>query len=252
MIPTLAIPGNHEYDIIRTVPLPESRTEQKKLPRSLSTRWQARFEFPDNGPTEFSQHLGETANYLDYQGVRFVGMNSMEDYDLQAKWLRTVLTDNPNRWTIVTHHHPVFSVSDGRDNPELRNAWQPVYDEFKVDLVLQGHDHSYGRTGLRQHSPNVTGGTTFRSGDAGTLYVVSVSGPKQYDAGSAPFVRRAEDTQLYQIITVDGDRLVYQAKTASGKLYDAFTLIKRSGQSNELVEQVPDIPKNRRKRAAGD
>ncbi len=252
MIPTIAIPGNHEYDITRTGTLPESYEEQKKLPRSLSTRWQARFAYPDNGPVEFSQHLGETAYFLDYQGVRLVAMNSMEDFNVQAKWLRNVLTDNPNRWTIVTHHHPVFSVSDGRDNPELRDAWQPLYDEFKVDLVLQGHDHSYGRTGLRKHSQNVTGGTTFRDSDAGTLYVVSVSGPKQYDAGKAPFVRRAEDTQLYQIITVDGDQLVYQAKTATGELYDAFTLNKRAGQPNELVEQVPNTPENRRMRTSGD
>ena len=54
-------------------PLPKTRAEQKKLPRSLATRWQARFEFPDNGPPEFKQSLGETAWFLDYQGVRLVG-----------------------------------------------------------------------------------------------------------------------------------------------------------------------------------
>lgn len=249
-IPTLVIPGNHEYDIDRTRPLPESRAEQKKLPRSLSSRWQARFELPENGPPEFAGDLGETAFYLDYQGVRIVGLNSMEDYEVQARWLRQVLAANEQRWTIVTHHHPVYSVSDGRDNPELRAAWQPIYDEFDVDIVLQGHDHSYGRSELRRHAPNVAGGAGFRTGDGGTMYVVSVSGPKQYDAGGSSFVRRAEDTQLYQIITVDGDKLIYQAKTAKGTLYDAFTLVKRDGQPNELIEQVPGRPENRRTPAA--
>ena len=249
-IPTLAIPGNHEYDIDRTRPVPETRVEQKKLPRSLSSRWQARFELPENGPPEFAGALGETAYYLDYQGVRIVGLNSMEEYDVQARWLRQVLASNTQRWTVVTHHHPVYSVSDGRDNPELRAAWQPIYDEFNVDIVLQGHDHSYGRTELRRHAPNVAGGAAFRTGEGGTMYVVSVSGPKQYDAGKAAFVRRAEDTQLYQIITVDGDRLKYEAKTAKGTLYDAFTLVKRDGQPNELIEQAPDLPENRRAPAA--
>lgn len=246
MIPTLAIPGNHEYDITRTVPLPASYKEQKKLPRSLATRWQARFEFPDNGPEEFKESLGETAWFLDYQNVRIVAMNSMEDFDIQAAWLRKVLADNPNRWTIVTHHHPVYSVSDGRSNPELREAWQPIYDEFKVDLVLQGHDHSYGRTAFRRYAPNSSSGTTFKDVDSGTVYVVSVSGPKLYEAGDKPFVRRAEDTQLYQVLTVEQDRLIYRARTATGVDYDGFTLVKRTGRPNRLIEQVPSTPERRR------
>lgn len=246
MIPVIAVPGNHEYDITRTVPLPETRAEQKKLPRSLSSRWQQRFEFPENGPPEFQHSLGETAYYIDYQGVRIVAMNSMEDFEVQARWLRRVLADNPARWTIVTHHHPVYSVSDGRENQELREAWQPIYDEYRVDLVLQGHDHGYGRTGLRRYAPNNNSGVTFRSRDAGTVYVVSVSGPKMYAAGAESFVRRAEDTQLYQIISIDGDRLVYQAKTATGELYDAFTLTKQPGRVNELVNHVPKTPEFRR------
>lgn len=252
MIPTLAIPGNHEYDITRTVPLPKTRAEQKKLPRSLATRWQARFEFPDNGPPEFKQSLGETAWVLDYQGVRLIGLNSMEDFDLQARWLESVLADNPNRWTIVTHHHPVYSVSDGRSNPELREAWQPLYDKYNVDIVLQGHDHSYGRTAFRRYAPNEPNGATFKSQDSGTVYVVSVSGPKMYGAGPHPFVRRAEDTQLYQIITVDQDKLVYRARTATGAPYDGFTLVKRIGQPNSLVEEVPATPERRRQPQSGN
>ena len=44
----------------------------------------------------------------------------------------------------------------------------------------------------------------------------------------------------------------YEARTAIGKLYDAFTLKKRDGQANELIEQIPDVPENRRQlKAAG-
>src|SRR5690606_23382882 len=80
--------------------------------------------------------------------------------------------------------------------------------------------------------------------EGGTVYVVSVSGPKQYELkeypeGKNPFRRRAADTQLYQIITIDGDTLKYEARTATGALYDAFTLTKRDGQPNEFAEQVP-------------
>ena len=61
--------------------------------------------------------------------------------------------------------------------------------------------------------------------------------------------RTAEDTQLYQIISVDGDRLRYQARTATGALYDAFDLVKpkRGAGPNRLIERTPrDVPENRR------
>jgi hypothetical protein len=68
-----------------------------------------------------------------------------------------------------------------------------------------------------------------------------------YDVGRRPYMRRvAEDTQLYQIITVDGDELRYEARTAIGETYDAFTLRKRDGKPNELVERIPDKPERRR------
>ncbi|MBL9204046.1 MAG: hypothetical protein JNN01_03130, partial [Opitutaceae bacterium] len=79
----------------------------------------------------------------------------------------------------------------------------------------------------------------------GTVYVVSVSGPKMYDlTNDAWAVRTAEDTQLFQIITVDGPELRYLARTATNRLYDQFTLIKRPGQPNQLVEALP--PERRR------
>jgi hypothetical protein len=52
-------------------------------------------------------------------------------------------------------------------------------------------------------------------------------------------VRFAEDTQLYQVITVDGDELRFEARTATNRLYDAFTLRKRAGRPNELIELLP-------------
>jgi 3',5'-cyclic AMP phosphodiesterase CpdA len=239
-VPTIAVIGNHEYDVDRTSPLPTDAAELKKLPRNLTRSWGHRFEFPDNGPPELTDHLRETAFFVDVQGVRIIGLNSMEDPEPQRRWLEKVLGENPNRWTVVTHHHPIYSAEPGRDNKALRDAWQPVYDKYHVDLVLQGHDHAYLRTELRSYG-NVAAGATARS-EAGTMYVVSVSGPKQYEKGISPGRRRGNKLQLYQVISVDGDELRYRAKTATGELYDGFTLRKRPGQVNELIEEVPETP----------
>jgi hypothetical protein len=51
---------------------------------------------------------------------------------------------------------------------------------------------------------------------------------------------------LYQIIHVDGDKLHFEAFTATGELYDAFTLTKQSGAKNMLTEEVPNTPERLR------
>jgi hypothetical protein len=41
----------------------------------------------------------------------------------------------------------------------LRGLWKPVFDKYRVDLILQGHDHVYVRTGmpneLTEQVPNI-------------------------------------------------------------------------------------------------
>ena len=235
-VPCVATPGNHEYD---------EDDEDEKI-EFLTHHWRPQFAFPENGP----EGLEETAYYFDYQGVRFVSLNSNEKTVKQRRWLNKVLADHDNRWTIITHHHPLYAAKPNRDNSLLRRLWQPVYDKHGVDLVLQGHDHSYARSRLMS-AKNKPTGVNHRNQKTGAVYVVSVSGPKMYDVKKRPFVSRvAEDTQLYQIVTVDGDELRYEARTALGDIYDAFTLRKRDGQINELVERVPASRDRRRPVAA--
>jgi len=223
-ISCIATPGNHEYS-----------------DGALSKHWRPTFAFPKNGP----KGLEETVYTIDYQNIRIISLNSMRQVEEQKRWLTDALSDNKNQWTIITFHFPIFSASADRDNPDMRNLWQPVFDRFKVDLVLQGHDHTYARSGLQTHE-NVATGVTAQSPAAGTVYVVSVSGPKMYALKPLPDMKRvAANTQLYQIITIDGNELHYQARTATGKPYDGFTLRKRKGQPNQLIEKIPNIPERR-------
>lgn len=221
-IPVIATPGNHEY-------------ASQNGARAVSGHWRPQFEFPLNGP----EGLEETAYFLDIQGVRIISLNSNERIHDQKEWLRRVLASNPNRWSVVTFHHPVYSTARGRDNKEVREHWQPIFDEFRVDLVLQGHDHTYGRT-------NLSSGTNAIS-PAGTVYVVSVSGPKMYEIDrKSVFARVAEQTQLFQVIHIDGDILNYEARTATGDLYDAFRLRKRRGVPNQLENMRVPTPERLR------
>jgi 3',5'-cyclic AMP phosphodiesterase CpdA len=229
MVPSIPTPGNHEYERQGTDPATQVRT--------LSRHWRPQFALPEHGPAG----LQETAYYIDYQGVRIIALNSNERQEEQVPWLEGVLADNPNRWTVVTFHHPIYASAKGRDNQRLRELWEPVLRKHRVDVVLQGHDHTYARSNL-QTGMNVTDPKN------GTVYVVSVSGPKMYAVDRQPWMARAaEDTQLYQVLSVDGSRLRYEARTAIGQLYDAFELQKRPGRPNRLIERTPeDVPERLR------
>jgi hypothetical protein len=223
-LPCLAIPGNHEYP-----------NRGWLNPRILSKLWKCQFQFPQNGPPG----LEGTAYFLDYQGTRIVCLNSNEQLDVQAQWLDKVLSENPQKWTILALHHPLYSIVAHRDNPVVRKTWLPIIDKHKVDLVLQGHDHTYSR------SKSLKSCVPVRDTESGTVYAVSVSGSKMYDAISAPHSlmdRIAEFTQLYQIISVDGDILKYEARTPSGEPYDRFELHKIADGGSRLVNQAPSLP----------
>ena len=231
-IPCVATPGNHEFGRIGD-----------SQERRLSIHWQPQFAFPQNGP----DGLKESTYWFDFQGTRIVSLNSNEKIEEQARWLDGILSDNPNRWTVLTFHHPMYSASAGRDNPHLRAVWQPIIDKHQVDLVLQGHDHTYARSQLMTADVNLLTGVSHRDPNTGTVYVVSVSGPKMYELGRRPFMRRAaEDTQLYQIIKIEDVQLTYEARTAVGDLYDGFVLRKEDNSHRALIEQIPATVESRR------
>jgi 3',5'-cyclic AMP phosphodiesterase CpdA len=248
MIPSVATPGNHEWFNLNARP-PKKDAEGKEIKTddeaepeyhgTISKHWRPQFAFPENGPPGQE----ELTYWFDYQGVRFVSLNSNEskakshaDKEAQVAWLDRVLADNPNRWTIVTFHHPVYSSGKNRDNPELRRLWKPVFDKYNVDLVLTGHDHTYARTGLianGSESPKSV------SEGRGTVYCVSVAGPKMYNLSKKEQMRvTAEDTQLYQIIQINGDTLRFEARTASGRTYDLFELHKQADGQKRLIEKI--------------
>lgn len=230
-IPTVAVPGNHEYAI-------------RGLTPTVSGHWRPQFSFPTHGPPG----VEESCYWFDYQGVRFLALDSNKLQAEQAEWLDRTLSDlPPARWTIASFHHPIYSAAKNRDNGTLRGLWKPILDKHGVDLALTGHDHAYARSGLGgpTDAENLGEGVRQQAGD--TVYVVSVSGPKNYPLGQAWDVSRSgSGIQLYQLIGVDSDAIRYQAFRANGDLYDAFTLKKDSGGKVSLIEQANEIPEIRR------
>jgi len=124
---------------------------------------------------------------------------------------------------MVSFHHPFYSAGRERDDKETRSAFLQVFDKYNVDLVLTGHDHAYARSFPLKNGVKVNGKKH------GTVYVVSVSGPKMYEVNSQYVDIMAKiggNVQLFQSISIDGSKLLYQSYTPTGVLYDSFELTK--------------------------
>ena len=224
-IPAIAVPGNHEYRY-----LDGSVYSQDEV---LSVQWNAQFGFPKNGP----RGLEKTCYYIDYPDIKIIALNSNVAIKRKSKWRREILKSNDKKWIVVTYHHPLFSASTGRDNPEIRSLWQPIFEEYNIDLALQGHDHSYAR-GAIYEKPVVVKNENHGGNIIGPVYVVSVSGGKMYsvnksgwDEYGATQAKNGERIQLFQHISIDGDRLTYRSFTATGELFDRFELLKENGKN---------------------
>lgn len=247
----LAAPGNHEY-----------------LGDRLLTAWKATFEYPRNQPTRatigsladravgsdqvarqyaayfdhFAVLAAETVYYTDYQGVRFVTLNTTREQEFlrpdglpacwdpdcpssgpgdlwiefQAAWLERVLAQNPGTWSVVAFHQPVYSSSVGRDEAKVREHLVPVFESYGVDLVLMGHDHVYSR-GYKDTSatstPGLTSGPMYVTANAGAQYFPLEADPKKnvWTTNGATQVRTGQGVTTYQTVDVTGSTLRYRS-----------------------------------------
>lgn len=230
MVPSIMTPGNHEYTKIVL-----------GAKSGLSQYWRPQFALPENGPAGFE----ETVYYTDYQGMRIISLDTNLKFvklDTQLAWLEEILADNPNKWTVMTFHHPIFANSE-RDNIDIREKLLPLIEKYNVDLVLQGHDHSYARGQISSPSSE----TIYKDSKSQTVFVISISGPKMneifdknWKENGAQVDNSITNTQLYQLIRVDGDVIKYEARTATGSLFDSFEIHKTPDGEKQIKELIPD------------
>ncbi|MEZ5106561.1 MAG: metallophosphoesterase family protein [Draconibacterium sp.] len=215
-VPQVLTPGNHDYDDL-----------------VIDPHWKYQFNQPKNGPEE----VKGTCFFVDYKNLKLISFDSATELELEDEngkalqsqkiWLDSVLTANTKEWVIVTTHLPFYSPKASRDNATLRKHFQPILEKHGVDLVLTGHDHSYGR-GMASDNPDIK---------PSIVYVVSVSGPKLYDAGTKEWMTKSiGHKQLFQEITIDGNRLDFKTFSADGELCDHFELLKKKNGNNKLKE----------------
>ncbi len=179
--------GNHEYIFDATA---DHFYSAFALPGS--GMWAKSFGSYDIGIAHIV-FLDDTQISMEYSGT------DIPQADQQLAWLNADLAAaNADRtkhpFIIVMSHRGVFSTSMhsmDTDVLQARTALAPIFAKYKVDLVLNGHDHEYERTVPIVPGNPVTGDPVATKG--GTTYVICAgAGATPYDVGDSPVSWRAQ------------------------------------------------------------
>ncbi|MDF2926925.1 MAG: metallophosphoesterase [Paenibacillaceae bacterium] len=186
-----------------------------------ATVFASHFNLPDNGADGATTG---TSYSFDYGPVHVTVLNTESSRKKQAQWLKEDLAATDRAWKIVAMHRPAY----GGNQYEKVEDWTEIFDEYGVDLVLQGHNHEYSRS-YPLLGGRITGREdTITGADKGTVYVVTnSSGAKFNEKKDDQFYHKVHfqnHEQMFAGITVSGDALTYQAYDASGRKQDEFVI----------------------------
>jgi hypothetical protein len=159
-----------------------------------------RFDFPGNGPA-----VSPGTYTFTYGNVGVVSLDPNDvSYEIpanfgftggsQTTWLGQTLAalrrDPQVNFIVVFFHHCAYcTCSVHGSEGGVRQFWTPLFDQYQVDLVINGHNHIYERTDpIRAGAPTTSApiGATVTPATAGTTYVTCGGAGKSLYSFTAP------------------------------------------------------------------
>lgn len=240
-------PGNHDY--------------AGKHDSSLPPYFQI-FTLPTKGEAGGVPSGTESYYSVNYGNVHLISLNTEEKsadgtflYDgkgAQTEWLIKDLEANKLPWVIVYFHKPPYTKgSHDSDNEEdlmlMRQHVTPIFEKYKVDIVIAGHSHVYERTyamknhtGLNktfdqqkhvvEHKTSMNHYEVDKNGQ-GVIYVVCGSGGKvggqkaEYPLNSSIYSNNKEGGSM--IFDIKDKYLEAKWIASNGQVLDQFSIRKK-------------------------
>jgi Icc-related predicted phosphoesterase len=261
-------PGNHDYTPTTNRVIEDPILDYFKI-----------FTMPTNGEIGGVPSKSKAYYSYNYANIHFVsldsyGIEALDKYlyspdSKQMKWLEEDLKANKQKWTIVYWHHPPYSMGSRNSDTEkdltsIRENIIPLLEKYKVDLVLNGHSHTYERSqmikghyGLEAtfdptiHGVSSSNGrydnstnscpyiTNSKSSESqGIVYVVNGCGA----ANGGAQVNYPHDAMIYSnnmdggslFLEISGNRLEAKFITEDGSIKDQFSIFKDVNKKTEL------------------
>jgi len=259
-------PGNHDY----------ANSAARQADHNIP--YYDIFTLPSAGQAGGVSSGTEAYYSYNYGNVHFVALDSYgweagntRLYDTlgpQAVWLKQDLANNAQPWTVIYFHHPPYTKGSHNSDTEnelinMRQRMVPIFERYKVDLVLSGHSHAYERSFLINghygtESTFVPGTHALSTSSAkydgsanscvyvkdptnpvnGIVYVVAGSAG-QLEGSSAGYPHNAMYYSNVSIggalfFEVEGNRLDGKWISSDGVIRDNFTIMKDVNKTTNL------------------
>ena len=110
-----------------------------------------------------------------------------QDSAAQVRWIeKTLAGASANvKWKLVVGHHPMYTGggrTENNDTRSIRRILQPLFEKYKVDAYLAGHEHSL------QHMLSSNGVNHFVSGTASEVTPVKMLPISKFAASQYGFM----------------------------------------------------------------
>ena len=168
--PLLAALGGDEYG--------PDRSSEKEGRGFLAANYRRLHTMPWSKGTPYYYYIDTGNARLIFLDTNFVyGVPNASKLDLkssQYEWLKkTLSTTDSASWKIVVLHHPVYSSGPVPD--KLSALLAPLFEAYKVNLVIQGRQGAYERTAPILKNQKVSAGQT------GPTYITVGGGGKLFE-----------------------------------------------------------------------
>ena len=186
--------------------------------------------------------IPESGNYAVTIGnIRFIVIDTQKDYDVGSaqynftqQQLELAHNNADIKWKIVCYHKPSLHAEGDNHGAlvDLRDAYHPLFDQYKVDFIFSGHNHIFWRSFPIKHNANDSGNPTvvntdpdgpYNNVDGRTFIVVGTGGRTAHDSSLDSWIIKMNATYGVGYIHLEnqGRRIKWEFITNEGETIDS-------------------------------
>lgn len=186
---------------------------------SASINYSNHFNNPNTQTTEETTAGATTAGtdyYFVYGNTLFISIDT-NNYNCATheNVIKEAVEAYPDAtWRILMFHQDIYGSGydhSDSDGMVLRTQLTPIIDEYDIDAVLQGHDHTYSRT------YQLSSTTSIENAVAYSTYTTDADSDYQSDNASCYNILTGL-TNLYRVVDPEGT-VYFEANSSTGSKY---------------------------------